>query len=285
VVDAAVELLTYALQLDRVEVKLDLAADVPYIKADSHQLQQVLINLLTNAHHALREVPGPRRITVRTRFDRERGVVTLEVADSGPGVPPELRQRIFDAFFTTKPADRGTGLGLPLCQEIVQAHGGSIDVGEEEGGGALFRIELPISEAAPAVVEPPPPAAPEVTGRTILVVDDEPEVAEVLADSLRISGHQVDVALGGVAGLERLGNRRYDLVFTDMKMPDLDGRALFRQAGSLDPALPRRFVFTTGDGLSHDTQGFFEASGQPILRKPYDLSEVQQVIDRVLGAK
>jgi signal transduction histidine kinase len=284
VVEAALELLSYSLQLDRVEIRRELGPDVPYIDADSHQLQQVLINLVTNAHHALREVEGPRRITVRTRFDGARGRVLLEVADSGPGVPLELRQRIFDPFFTTKPADRGTGLGLPLCQEIVQAHGGSIGVDQEDGGGARFWIELPVSDAVPPPVEALPEVLPEVASRSILVVDDEPEVAEVLAESLRTSGHSVDVALGGLAGLARLVKGRYDLVFTDVKMPDLDGKALFREARDLDPALPGRFVFTTGDGLSHETQGFFDASGQPILRKPYDLSEVSRVVARVLGA-
>jgi len=284
VVEAALELLVYSLQLDRVETRLELETDLPYIQADNHQLQQVVINLITNAHHAVREVHGPRRITVRTRLEAQRSRVMLEVSDNGPGVPLELRQRIFDPFFTTKPAERGTGLGLPLCQEIVQSHGGTIGVREEEGGGALFWIDLPVGDAVPVAVEPVPEVLPEVVARSILVVDDEAEVAEVLADSLRTSGHRVDVALGGVAGLARLAKGSYDLVFTDMKMPDLDGKTLFHEAGSLDPALPGRFVFTTGDGLSLETQGFFENSGLPILRKPYDLSEVHRVVARVLAA-
>ena len=284
VVEASVELLVYSLQLDGVEMRLELAEDVPFIRADSHQLQQVLINLITNAHHSVREVQGPRRITVRTRFDLPRSRVILEVSDSGPGVPADLRQRIFDPFFTTKPAERGTGLGLPLCREIVQAHGGAIEVGEEEGGGALFWIELPVGDPVPVAAERVPEALAEIVSRSILVVDDEPEVAEVLAESLRTSGHHVDVALGGVAGLARLLSGHYDLIFTDMKMPDLDGKSLLREASGLDPALPRRFVFTTGDGLSQETQGFFEASGLPILRKPYDLSEVNRVVARVLAA-
>jgi CheY-like chemotaxis protein/anti-sigma regulatory factor (Ser/Thr protein kinase) len=282
VVEAAVELLVYSLQQDRVETRLELG-EVPSIHADTHQLQQVLINLITNAHHAVREMNGPRRVTVRTRFDAERSRVILEVADTGPGVPLELRQRVFEPFFTTKPADRGTGLGLPLCQEIVQAHGGTLAVEDAEGGGALFRIELPVGEAVPVAAELVPEAVPDGVARSILVVDDEPDVAEVLAESLRTWGHRVDVALGGVAGLARLAKGRYDLVFTDMKMPDLDGRTLFREAASLDPALPRRFVFTTGDGLSKDTQGFFDGTGQPCLRKPYDFSEVHRVVNRVLA--
>jgi PAS domain S-box-containing protein len=287
VVEAAVELLSYSLQLDRVEVRLELADDVPLIEADGHQLQQVLINLITNAHHALRETSAPRRITVRTRLDAVRSRVVLEVSDSGPGVPAELRQRIFDPFFTTKPADRGTGLGLSMCQEIVQAHGGTIGVGGHEGGGAVFWIEIPVSNvplSAPERPEQPSPPVGVLAGRSILVVDDEPDVAEVLAESLRTEGHSVDVALGGVAGLARLAQGRYDLVFTDIKMPDLDGKRLFREAAGLDPTLPQRFVFTTGDGLSAETQGFFEATRRPILRKPYDLAEVHHVVASVLAA-
>jgi signal transduction histidine kinase len=284
-VEAALELLAYSLQLDGVEVRLELADDAPRVEADGHQLQQVLINLFTNAHHSLRETPPPRRLTVRTRFDSDRRRMVLEVADSGRGVPVELRQRIFDPFFTTKPPDRGTGLGLPLCQEIVQAHGGTMGVGEAEGGGAQFWIELPVGEGAPAPLERAADPVPEVVaaGRSILVVDDEPEVAEVVAESLRGQGHHVDVALGGMAGLALIARGHYDLILSDVKMPDLDGKALFREVRGLDPALARHFVFTTGDGLSSETQGFFEKTGVPILRKPFDLSEVQKVVGQVLA--
>ncbi|HSB60640.1 MAG TPA: ATP-binding protein, partial [Vicinamibacteria bacterium] len=222
---------------------------------------------------------------VRTRFDAAARRVILEVADRGPGVSPELRERIFEPFFTTKPVGQGTGLGLPVCKRIVENHGGAIGVESRPGEGAVFRVELPAE-----VVEGPrsEAGAPETSGaaagRSILIVDDEHEVAEVLAELLRSVGHTVEIAKGGLAGLQRLAGVRFDLVITDMKMPDLDGRALHREAERLDPSLPGRFVFMTGDGLSDDTQEFLSRTGRPTLRKPFGLDEAERVVQEAVRA-
>ena len=131
---------------------LRLAAELPRLWADPHQLQQVLVNLVTNAQQALREVAAPRQLTLTTRWDPARTRVTLEVADTGPGMPPEIQARIFEPFFTTKPPGVGTGLGLPLCQGIIEGHGGTIGVTSQPGQGTTFRVELPVG-----VVPAPPP--------------------------------------------------------------------------------------------------------------------------------
>jgi PAS domain S-box-containing protein len=136
VVEEAVELLAYPLRVDNVEVAYALAPDLPKIWADPHQLHQVVVNLVTNAHQAMREVSGrERRLTFTTRRVREGWGVRLEVDDTGPGIPPEIRGRIFEPFFTTKPPGQGTGLGLSLCQGIVEGHGGSIGVESEPRAG------------------------------------------------------------------------------------------------------------------------------------------------------
>jgi hypothetical protein len=128
------------------------------------------IHGINNAHQAMRETGPPRRLTIRTGHDPGRLRVYIEVADTGPGIPPEIQSHIFEPFFTTKPAEEGTGLGLPLCQTIVDGHGGSIEVRSELGRGTTFRIELPVRTA-------PPPADTEaltsqspLTGKTVLVV-------------------------------------------------------------------------------------------------------------------
>src|SRR2546422_11261952 len=137
----AVELLAYELRTGNVEVVLDVTEDLPTLWADAHRLHQVLVNLIVNAQHAMRGVTSARRLTLTTRFDRERDRVWLEVGDTGSGIPPEIRARIFEPFFTTKPSGQGTGLGLSLCQGIVEEHGGTITVASEPGRGARFRIE------------------------------------------------------------------------------------------------------------------------------------------------
>jgi signal transduction histidine kinase len=123
VIQEAVELLAYELRTDGIEVVLDLAEGLPFLWADGHQLHQVFVNLVGNAHHAVRRGQGPRRVTIRTRSVGERRGVRLEISDSGPGIPAEIQQRIFEPFFTTKPVGEGTGLGLSLCRSLIEEHG------------------------------------------------------------------------------------------------------------------------------------------------------------------
>jgi signal transduction histidine kinase len=139
----ALEILAYELRVANIEVTLALADDLPTVWADGHQLQQVAVNLLTNALHAMRETSGPRRLTVDTRSDAARGGVRIIIADKGPGIPADVQARIFEPFFTTKPEGQGTGLGLPLCRGIIESHGGAIRVESVPGRGATFVIELP----------------------------------------------------------------------------------------------------------------------------------------------
>src|SRR5213594_4393447 len=142
VVQEAVELLAYELRTSNVEVVPELAGDLPVVWADAHQLHQVVVNLLANAHQAMRHMDAGRRITIRTRLERER--LLLEVIDTGPGIPAEIQSRIFEPFFTTKPQGEGTGLGLSLCRRTLEEHGGTITVESEVGHGATFRLELPV---------------------------------------------------------------------------------------------------------------------------------------------
>ncbi|HET7343626.1 MAG TPA: ATP-binding protein, partial [Methylomirabilota bacterium] len=192
IVKETLALVAYQLEVDEVSVDLTLAPDLPVVWADPHQLHQVVLNLLTNARHALRSTPPPRRLALTTRFDAETGRVVLEVADSGPGVPPELRGYVFRPFFTTKSPEEGTGLGLALCHDIVAAHGGSIRVETAPGGGGLFIVELPIGRPEDATGAAATPAAQPVRQGRVLVVDDDVELAGVLAAALRSEGHSVE---------------------------------------------------------------------------------------------
>jgi signal transduction histidine kinase len=129
------------------EVRLALADGLPLLWADPHQLHQVVVNLVSNAHQAMCEISPPRRLMVTTRFDPPSARISLEVADTGPGIPPEIQARIFEPFFTTKPVGVGTGLGLSPCQGIIEGHGGTIGLTSTAGRGTVFRIELPMTLA------------------------------------------------------------------------------------------------------------------------------------------
>jgi CheY-like chemotaxis protein len=287
VVEEAVALLAYTLQVDTIEVALQLAPALPLCAADPHQLHQVVINLVTNAHQALREVPVPRRLTFTTCTDPARTQVVLEVADTGPGIPPELQGRIFEPFFTTKPPGVGTGLGLPLCRGIIEGHGGTLRVQSQKGEGTVFRVELPVraepvgEAAAPAAV-----ALAPVQGQAqaILVIDDEPGIASALAHLLRRSGYSVDTAANGRVALDQLQERTYDLILCDLRMPELDGPGFYRALEERYPQLQQCVVFLTGDTLSPEAREFLETAGVARLNKPFRAAEVRWAVHQALQA-
>jgi two-component system NtrC family sensor kinase len=282
VVREAVELLAYQLRVGGVEVALDLAPDLPALWADAHQLQQVLVNLVTNAEQAMRESQPQRRLTITTRSVPGAPRVELSVADTGPGVPPEIRSRIFEPFFTTKAPGQGTGLGLSLCHGIVEEHRGTIRV-EGAGAGAVFVVDLPVEKppetgpGARAVGTARPPS-----GKAILVVDDEPDVAQILADLLAGDGHRVETAPNGLIALRKLEERPWDLILSDVRMPELDGLGLHEAVRRRYPALTRRFVFITGDALSPSTRELLERTGAPSITKPFAPDEIGLLIRQVL---
>jgi PAS domain S-box-containing protein len=285
VLQGAMELLVYGLQVDTITVDWQLAPDLPRLWADPHQLHQVIVNLVTNAHHALREVPQPRRLTLTTRSDPGGTRVILEVADTGPGISPDLQARLFEPFFTTKPPGVGTGLGLPLCRGIIEEHGGSISVDSQPGQGTVFRVVLPVPAATSTGRAPSRTDAPLAvprTAKTILVVDDEPGIASALAHLLRRDGHTVDTAANGQIALTRLHTQAYDLILCDLRMPELDGPGFYQALQQQHPHLLQRVIFLTGDTLSEEARTFLAQTEVPRLNKPFRAAEVRQLVQQVL---
>jgi two-component system NtrC family sensor kinase len=158
VVRESIDLVAHQIHASEVAVALDLGDPLPLLWAEPQQLHQVAINLVVNALHALRAQPTPRRLCLSTRARSPEGPVALEVADTGPGIAPDVLPRIFEPFFTTKPPGEGTGLGLPLCLRIVEAHGGVIHVESGPGRGTVVRVELPVH--APAATRREPASSP-----------------------------------------------------------------------------------------------------------------------------
>lgn len=280
------DLQRFLLTSEKIRLELDLAPSLPPVLGDSGQLQQILMNLISNARHALLGEKAGGVISVRTRI-ADSGRVILEVSDSGPGIPEADRNRIFDPFFTTKPAGIGTGLGLSIVMGLVHQNGGNIRVQSAVAQGATFSIDFPAAEALPALRAPdlPPalssPPAVLASGR-MLVVEDEPTVAQLIADMLSDLGYSSDVRHDGRRALISALNREYDLIICDMKMPGLDGQHFYRALAEARGALSARFLFVTGDVLGITTQEFLRRHHLPHIAKPFRLEEFAEKIAFVL---
>lgn len=282
---------SYHLSTLNITLTLDLDPGDPKIWADASELQQMLLNLLINAEQALVAVDGPRTITVRTRAD-ERDA-RLEIADSGPGIPPEIRDKIFDPFFTTKPEGVGTGLGLSICYGIAQEHGGRIWVESEPGHGARFVIVLPREPAPdtrppalpPTAAAASPPDAGTAARLTVLIVDDEEALRDALLRFLERRGISGEGAADGTAAVRALRERTFDVIISDVRMPGMSGREFLDQLRRDRPGVIPRLVFSTGDTFAPDTAALLRESGVPTVTKPFDFAELERVIRDVAARR
>jgi len=288
-VKETVALRAYEQKVSNISVVEALATGLPDVFADSHQIKQVLLNLLINAEQACLGANGKGTIVLRTSHDTDRGSLVLEVSDDGPGIPEDRVNKIFDPFFTTKEVGQGTGLGLTVAYAIVQEHGGRIWVEskpskglptEARGAkvGASFFIELPVSGQhlnAPAARAAQQPISLEAfKGLRVLVVEDEPALAVAVSEALVDAGFAVDRAADGEEGLTRLTEARYDLIVCDLKMPRIDGMQFYRAMAAATPALARRVIFVTGDVAGTEAERFLDETGCRWLSKPFRLGDL-----------
>lgn len=279
-VSTVVELRRYELNLNNIILEMELDEHLSRTMIDLHQVEQILLNIINNAEHAIMGKGEGGTIRVGTQTTGSGIVLTVE--DDGPGVGADVITQIFNPFFTTKEVGKGTGLGLSICYGIVKDHGGDIRVESVEGQGARFVIEFPLTEPPVTLVKDDQAAGGRLS-RRVLVVDDEPAIVELLTDILTMEGHGVDVADNGEAALLKMNEVKYDSVITDIKMPEMDGRELHRQICRIDPGLAERVIFITGDTVSQDTWRFISSTGNSCLVKPFDLEELRKELQRMLN--
>ena len=277
-VAAALDMLQYELRTHGVSVVTQFAADLPTINADADQIGQIVLNLLVNAQQALSPLAGPRQLTVSTSVYQPDGggetQVWLRLADNGRGVSPELREKIFDPYFTTKPEGVGTGLGLSVSRTLAREHGGDL-VLETSEVGASMRLSLPLGgHAQPAQSSAEAPSGSLGSEGRILVVDDEAEIAELIREFLESAGYEVATAGSGNEALELLAEAQFDAVVSDLRMPDMDGSALWRAVSQRHPRLAKRMVFVTGDTLGPQTRSFLAETGCASLDKPFSRADL-----------
>ena len=267
------ELKAYQLQVDNVRVVTDYQT-CPPVWADEHQIQQVLLNLVQNAHQAMRP-RGHGVLTVRVK--PESGWARIEVLDDGPGIAPENLKRLFEPFFTTKAPGEGSGLGLSVSYGIVAEHGGRLWADNRADGGAAFYVELPFGGPS-QTVEAPPDVVPSVRPLRVLVVEDEDRVAHVISNLLKNLGHTATMALDGADGIARAVATPFDVVIVDVKMPGMNGHEFWQELVARGLPLARRTVFMSGNQRSPEMAAAVADSGAPILGKPFTVQELAAVL-------
>ncbi len=280
-VDRIISLRAYELKLRNIEVQRRFARNLPAVLVDPHHLPQAILNLVLNAEQAIRSQRDHGRITFHLR-SVDTDSVRLDISDDGPGISPAVLPHIFDPFFTTKSGSEGTGLGLSIVQSIVKEHGGEIRVQSTPGHGATFSLIFPAYQAEAEVEPPPTPQVVEAEtlagSPRVLVVDDEPSVAQLITDVLRRLGCRVRLHTDSNRALQVALREPFELIICDLRMPGLDGRAFHRILNERNPELARRLLFITGDTLAADTRAFLDQVQLPHIPKPFLVEELRAAV-------
>ena len=284
-VQSAVALRAYEMGVGNIELLVEYADRLPPVLVNREEIQQVLLNLLLNAEHAMKSAHGRGQLRVRTKVVD--GGAAVEVQDTGPGVPAAVAGRIFEPFFSTKEVGQGTGLGLSIALGIAEAHGGRLTL-VDTPQGACFRLALP---AAAATHGAPHPAASAgragmaITGQRALIADDERAVRALLQRLLTRRGFAVDLAVDGREAAQLLERCEYDVILCDVQMPNLGGLALYENLRRQQPEVLDRFVFISGDILNDQLHAFTESSDVPLLSKPFGAEKLDHVLEGVMARR
>jgi signal transduction histidine kinase/ActR/RegA family two-component response regulator len=276
---SVLDMLEYDFRVSNVKVNAHLDPSLPKTMADPSQVQQVFVNIVNNAHQAMKEQEGPGTISVRTGHDGDR--LTIVIGDTGPGIPLDQQNHVFEPFYTTKSETKGTGLGLSISYGIVKAHGGKMEFSSTIGEGTTFTVELPIlAESTAASIE----KAHEVELsrldiKRVLVVDDEESITDLITEILTREGCDVVAVTAGELALQKIQEEAYDLVVCDLRMPGMDGREVYNQVEQIKPQLTSRFLFLTGD-ISDESLAFLQGANRPYLMKPFTKEAFMEALEK-----
>jgi PAS domain S-box-containing protein len=298
--ERTLQLHEHSLRSNNIQVELVARPDLPTVLGDSNQLTQVFLNLIVNAEQAIREIREQGTLRIRLGVVGDRVLMTFQ--DDGVGIPRETLPRIFDPFFTTKRPGRGTGLGLSICMAIIREHNGDISAQPLPDGGSVFTVSLPICTQALLVAEPvspprqshrepPAPAAPTLSGKRVLVVDDEDGIRELVTDTLAPRSITVDCASTSEQALELVAQHFYDVILCDVNLETEPGVSVsgFELCDRIRGNLASRalvlplFIFMTGDLVDFASDEQAVRQGSLFLQKPFRIAELLLLLNNSLS--
>ena len=269
-----------------IRVRLQLSPSPPMVASDASHLEQVFLNLLINAERAL-EQAREKVITVRTAIVGKR--VLISISDTGPGLSPDAQKKVFNPFFDSKKPNETAGLGLAVCQSLIEGHGGTVRVSSNPGHSTTFEIEYPLAEALPRQPAPVPAdrkALPRQRANlTALVIDEDRKVQDSLLNLLSDRSYRVITVSSADEALDLAERARFDLVLCDVRMRGMSGIELYRRVQNRIQS----FVFLTADTFSPDLREIFSEDNQAVLAKPFTAADVERLLDeiepRLIGAR
>ncbi|MBT4889071.1 MAG: response regulator [Rhodospirillales bacterium] len=284
VIESALEITAYGIRDADIEISTWIGHNLPTVWGDPDQINQVITNLIVNAQHALENTSGEKRIHISSSFRPKDNEVVIKVRDTGSGIEKDIQSRIFEPFFTTKDVGSGTGIGLAFCHRIMEFHGGRINVESTAETGTSFIVHIPAGTPGSERMSLTDEGIEETNGLSILVVDDEKDVTEILSEILSTDGHRVVTAENGHRALTYLSNDTFDIILSDMRMPELDGPNFYNVLCERFPMLADRIAFITGDTMSPKVATFLTSCGRPSLEKPITPADVRGIIDEIIRA-
>jgi two-component system NtrC family sensor kinase len=291
-IEKTLDLQAHQIEAESIRVTTDLDPDLPDTGADPYQIQQVLVNLINNARQAMASSHQAGTLTIATRTIPGEGdaapTIQVRVTDDGPGIPQQVMPYIFQPFFTTKQG-QGMGLGLSICEQIVEKHEGRLWAENNETGGATFVLEMPAATQT-SVQETPSTASPTTRPSLrearpklhILIVDDEPAVARSTGRFLQQAGFEVITTTEPQHALLLLERNRVDLIISDLNMPRMSGQQFWQAVRERYPRLASRIIFSSGDSSAQRLQPFLVKSGCAWIQKPFRPEELLRLIRRNL---
>lgn len=281
VVQTAIEVSTYGLTANGTNLTVELDESVPLVTGDFDQLAQVFTNLIVNAGHAVEDKRDRGEITISSHYDQNTDHVVIDIRDNGNGIPKEIQSRIFEPFFTTKDVGKGTGVGLAFSHRIIESHGGLLELESSTNAGTKFAVKLRSAKDYETSKNNPPNEIGTKSGKQVLVVDDEADVAQLIHDILVENACHVTVTTSAKEAVRILENQSFDVVLSDFKMPEMNGEQFYNVIKAVAPNYKNKIGFITGDAMSETVRNFFAQSKRPHLEKPIMTHDLLKIVDQL----
>jgi CheY-like chemotaxis protein len=271
--------LAYQADLSRIVVERRLNRSLPPIMADPHQLLQAFTNIALNASKTIMSYRGGGRLMVETK--QGESVIQIAFQVEGLGLAKGLQQGLLDPFLTAR--ESTGGLGLSLAYGIIKEHKGQIVVHSTPGEGATYVVELPIRESLPAPAELPSHDHQSIGRRRVLVVDADEKNLALLQEIMRHLGHEAEGGSSAQQALQKISDRDYDLIITDMHLPGMDGLHLYQRLMAIRPGLAQRVIFISAGVIGDEVGVFLERIGCPLIRKPFSVADIEAGMRQAIG--